>query len=99
LRPEYVKGYPKPLSSDAFSAFGKLDREIHNKEVEEATNRLQLHAKELSKNLEAMESTALIHFLHSKGFFSLSLFVLSVHNDSHQTQHRNQSEIPWNHLL
>lgn len=36
LRPELVKIHTVPLSSDAFSPFGKLDQEIHNKEVEDA---------------------------------------------------------------
>jgi hypothetical protein len=29
--------YGRPLSSDAFSAFGSTDSEIHNREIEEAT--------------------------------------------------------------
>jgi hypothetical protein len=44
LRPEFVKTYHKPLSSDAFSLFGGADNnanaEGHDKEVQEATNYL-----------------------------------------------------------
>lgn len=41
LRPELVRQYKTPLSSDAYSAFGNIDRKIHNEEVKEAT--LYLH--------------------------------------------------------
>ena len=41
LRPEFVKKYPKPLSSDSFSAFyhpaHKKERIADNREVQEAT--------------------------------------------------------------
>jgi hypothetical protein len=37
LRPEFVASYPKPLSSDALSGFGKHDSESHNSEIQEAT--------------------------------------------------------------
>lgn len=42
LRPELVRKYPKPLSSDAFSMFQRFDRNlmIHNDEVREATAHL-----------------------------------------------------------
>lgn len=36
LRPELVKKYPKPLSSDAFSNLGNHDSATHNNEVKEA---------------------------------------------------------------
>lgn len=46
LRPEFVKTYHRPLSSDAFSNFGGADNvgEGHDKEVQEATDTL-LNAK------------------------------------------------------
>ena len=46
LRPEFVKTYHCPLSSDAFSNFGGADNvgEGHDKEVQEATDTL-LNAK------------------------------------------------------
>ncbi|GAM26025.1 hypothetical protein SAMD00019534_092000 [Acytostelium subglobosum LB1] len=42
FRPEFLKNHPKPLCSDAFSGFLKHDseRQIHNNEVKEATQRL-----------------------------------------------------------
>jgi hypothetical protein len=42
-RPEFVSKYPRPLSSDAFSGFGKYDSEshVHNAEVRDATEYLQ----------------------------------------------------------
>src|SRR5687768_2846686 len=42
FRPEFVKRYKIPLSSDAYSNFAKHDpqREINNREVLEATNYL-----------------------------------------------------------
>lgn len=40
LRPEFVASYEKPLSSDAFSAFGIHDHALHNAEVVQATTHL-----------------------------------------------------------
>lgn len=37
LRPEFVRNYSTPLSSDAFSVWGKINGKIHNQEVVEAT--------------------------------------------------------------
>lgn len=37
LRPEFVRKYPLPLSSDAYSGMGNHNSEIHNTEVKEAT--------------------------------------------------------------
>jgi hypothetical protein len=33
LRPEFVRSYKTPLSSDAFCRFGHLGKEIHNRDV------------------------------------------------------------------
>jgi hypothetical protein len=33
LRPEFVREYDRPLSSDAFSKFGEDDHQAHNQEV------------------------------------------------------------------
>jgi hypothetical protein len=33
FRPEFVMSYPSPLSSDAYTFFGAIDREQHNPEV------------------------------------------------------------------
>jgi hypothetical protein len=40
LRPEHVSGNPVPLSSDAFTGFGRIDAPVHNSEVRRATQRL-----------------------------------------------------------
>ncbi len=40
LRPEFVAKYKVPLSSDAFTKFGQADKDVHNTEVQEATNYL-----------------------------------------------------------
>jgi len=40
LRPELVSNFPKKLSSDAFTKFGRHDSEVHNAEVSEATEML-----------------------------------------------------------
>ena len=40
LRPEFLRRYPKPLSSDAFSGFGVAAQAEHNTEVLEATEYL-----------------------------------------------------------
>lgn len=37
LRPELVFKYTSPLSSDAFTAWGRVESEIHNEEVRQAT--------------------------------------------------------------
>jgi hypothetical protein len=40
FRPEFIKNYMIPLSSDAFSGMGKHNHEEHNREVLEATTYL-----------------------------------------------------------
>lgn len=40
LRPELVSRFGKPLSSDAFTAWGRMNSDIHNAEVREATQYL-----------------------------------------------------------
>ena len=42
LRPEFVRDWPVPLSSDAFTRFGLHDAAKHNAEVRAATKSLQL---------------------------------------------------------
>ena len=72
IRPEFVKSQNKPLSSDAFSAFGRLDSEIHNQEVEDATQQLFQRISKISKTLTANESThvtSILERLHEQGIF------------------------------
>lgn len=40
-RPEIVKKFPSPLSSDALTNFGRLDMELHNQDVIDCTNYLE----------------------------------------------------------
>ena len=70
LRPEFVKSYNKPLSPDSFSNFGRLDSEIHNEEVKEATEQLYQRISNIAKNLKSNESThptSILEKLHSQG--------------------------------
>ena len=70
LRPEFVKSYNKPLSPDSFSKFGRLDSEIHNEEVKEATEQLYQRISNIAKDLKSNESThltSILEKLHSQG--------------------------------
>lgn len=40
LRPEFVRNYHKPLSSDAFTGWGFIDKDVHNSEAKAATEYL-----------------------------------------------------------
>jgi hypothetical protein len=52
LRPELVRTFPKPLSSDAFTLFGKHDSDTHDSEVRQATEFLHHHViPEFAKSL------------------------------------------------
>ena len=70
LRPEFVKSYNKPLSPDSFSNFGRLDSEIHNEEVKEATEQLHQRISNISRDLKSNESlhpSSILEKLHSQG--------------------------------
>jgi len=74
LRGEFVSKYGAPLSSDAFTAFGEHDAEVHNAEVQEATRHLFHHViPEFSAQLPSFKSslgftgTHLIEELHRAG--------------------------------
>ena len=72
LRPEFVRLYPKPLSSDAFSCWGKCNSRVHNQEVREATEYLYREvipnfAKELISKKSNIEAIRLTESLHSSG--------------------------------
>jgi hypothetical protein len=55
FRPEFIKNYRIPLSSDAFSKFGKLNRAENNKEVKEASEHLfKVVIPEFALELEKM---------------------------------------------
>jgi len=73
LRPEFVKRFKLPLSSDAGSPFGKVDAHIHDAELQEATIYLQKtvipsFAHSISTNATPIYSTAnLIWEMHCEG--------------------------------
>ncbi len=72
FRQEYVKGNPEPLSSDAFSHFGREDCKVHNERVKVAFTRLvqetlpQL-ALELSASSSVFRGDELKETLHARG--------------------------------
>lgn len=55
FRPEFLRSYKCPLSPDAFSNFDKCDpnREVHRKEIAEATQALQEHIVRIVTNMES----------------------------------------------
>jgi hypothetical protein len=73
LRPEFVKRYSKPLSSDAFSGFGKHDAKEHNFEIVEATKYLRDNVirgfadKLLSGELVASSGSSIVDLMHQHG--------------------------------
>ena len=72
LRPEFVRMYHKPLSSDAFSCWGRCNSKIHNQEVREATQYLYdviipKFADELYKKKSNVKDIRLTESLHSSG--------------------------------
>lgn len=91
LRPEYVRTFPKPLCSDAFSGFIRMHNpEQHNAELEEATRNLITNvvpdfAPELAKLIaEAkrkgdLENFRLTEAVHSRGINIRHLGILRSH--------------------
>ncbi len=53
FRPEFVATNPKPLSSDAFSHFGSIEKAKLNGDVKEATERLMSVIDEFAKKAES----------------------------------------------
>ena len=73
LRPEFVRSYPKPLSSDAFSKFETVDATEHNEELRAATELLKTrHIPKLGRYLDSLEgpnadNLRLPELLHRRG--------------------------------
>ena len=76
LRPELVRQFDKPLSSDAFTLFGEHDSEKHDAEVREATEFLHNHiipsfaislSKESSENISSPPISDILVKLHRAG--------------------------------
>jgi hypothetical protein len=82
LRAELVRSNPKALSSDAFSFFGKPDCEIHNAEVQEATDRIfQTLLPQIASEEILLSPKALSDIMHEHGInlrFLGSLLTLSL---------------------
>lgn len=51
--PEWVKKWKVPLSADSYSPFGKDNKEVHNSEIDEATE--SLHSEGLSQFVECLK--------------------------------------------
>jgi hypothetical protein len=83
LRKELVKKSPSPLSSDAFTLFGRHDAHVHNSEVREATAIMlqsvlpSLTARLLSRDVMVAHPLQLEASLHASGINIRSEFVLS----------------------
>ena len=76
LRPEFLKSYSIPLSSDAYSGWGASDKNgvSYNREVKEATIfllsvQIPKFAEYLETNFQFRNFDYLIAKLHSHGFF------------------------------
>src|SRR5690348_11728163 len=72
LRPEFVQQISKPLSSDAFSAFGADNNNEHNNEIVEVFEKLELEiiprvAAELINSKEILKKSQLKLYLHQNG--------------------------------
>jgi alpha-tubulin suppressor-like RCC1 family protein len=73
LRPELVRANPCPLSSDAFTAFGKHNARVHNAEVREATRSIVQRivpafvARLESGELLPVHSRQLVEMMHGAG--------------------------------
>lgn len=73
LRPEFVRSYPKPLSSDAFSKFETIDAAEHNEELRSATELLRARQiPKLGRYLDSLEgpnadNLRLPELLHRRG--------------------------------
>lgn len=94
LRPELVRQFHKPLSSDAHTAFGRDDAATHNAEVDEATQFLQTtvipsFADTLTNKhhlKQYTEGSILVRELHRWGinlrYMGLVRSKLSLHNSA-----------------
>eukprot|EP01117_Protostelium_nocturnum_P009974 TRINITY_DN3553_c0_g2_i2.p1 TRINITY_DN3553_c0_g2~~TRINITY_DN3553_c0_g2_i2.p1 ORF type:complete len:1352 (+),score=427.65 TRINITY_DN3553_c0_g2_i2:374-4429(+) len=66
LRPEFMKKYKKPLSSDAFSVMGHDGQKVHNREVVQATLFLEKKViPKVAQELDEWFATQLFSFSHS----------------------------------
>ncbi|ELR14246.1 uncharacterized protein ACA1_082190 [Acanthamoeba castellanii str. Neff] len=103
LRPEFVREYDRPLSSDAFSKFGEDDHQAHNQEVRNATERLKQDvirrfADELESNVASSSSwpypgDTLVQELHRRGINVRGLALLLNHVSHPQLRARLLSEL------
>lgn len=72
LRPEFVREYERPLSSDAFSKFGEDDHQSHNQEVRDASEKLKVEVvRRFADELESATSSPWLYT--SEGFIQGTL--------------------------
>lgn len=68
FRPEFVCSYKEPLSSDAFSTFGALDRAKHNAAIVEATRfLLEEHIPKVASQITLPDTKNITRFLQQRG--------------------------------
>lgn len=80
FRPEFVASYGTPLSPDAFSAFGLLDREVHNANIVKAT--AHLHDKvipEVAASMTADDAKHVTRVLQQRGVNARFLGLVRKH--------------------
>jgi hypothetical protein len=101
LHPEFVRKYPTPLCSDAFSPFiQNNERSIHEDEIRQATNVLRTQNVPQFANVlrrvspELRENYPLIQSLHAYG---INCRYLGLVRSSLNLQH--PKEIYWSQLL
>ena len=79
FRPEFVKQHG-PLSSDAFSHFGRHEASVHNREAKNATTRLFLQIEDLARqHTQWTDCENIKELLHSHGINLRFLGSLLVH--------------------
>jgi hypothetical protein len=67
FRPEFVMSYPSPLSSDAYTFFGAIDREQHNPEVLQGNTLTKQPSERHQLSLVGLDSNhTLAQLYHSK---------------------------------
>ncbi len=80
LRPEFVKSYPLPLSSDGFCRMGDHHNLSHNAELTEATRYLKQHV--IPEFCQTLLRSSMWYVAHSTNLYYLRMddqFILSLY--------------------
>ncbi|GAM25977.1 hypothetical protein SAMD00019534_091520 [Acytostelium subglobosum LB1] len=98
LRPEFVRNYEKPLSSDAFTGWGTEDpkQDVYNQDISDATSHLfDIVIRQAATELESLAKSdyykvemELVRFVHTHGINLRHLGRLRSMIDSSNTQLR-----------